>query len=211
MSGRRAMVDLVIVEHDAGGRAPWPAPLEAAGLAASQLGADARIACVAIDAEGCRVAPLLQVDPVAECAPAIAETLVAVRDEVEPGYAYTLRCAVDVLGPYPNRARDRRAAIIFFSDGRPGADLPDTPDVYRLLEERGWPVFTIGVGTAASDPAASSVLATMARATGGGFFPAATADELLAACAAVIAELVRERPANDGMSAGGGGADLGGE
>src|SRR5207302_10517552 len=112
-------------------------------------------------------------------------TLVAVKDEVEPGYAYTLRCAVDVLGrgeaaykAYPYRARDRRAAIIFFSDGRPGPDLPDAPDVYRLLRERGWPVFTIGVGTAASDPAASAVLATMATATGGEFFPAATADEL---------------------------------
>src|SRR5437588_61945 len=82
-SAGAATVDLVIVEHrDACGRAPWLAPLEATSLAASLLGADARFACIAIDAvEGCRRAPLRPVCPVVERAGAIAAELLALADE----------------------------------------------------------------------------------------------------------------------------------
>jgi hypothetical protein len=215
---RAATVDLVIVAlRDACGRAPWPAPLEATSLAASLLDADARFACIAIDAlEGCRRAPLRPVCPGIERAGAIADELLALADDGEAGYAYALRCAVDSLiegdAAYqrlPFRTADRRAAILFIGDGRPGADVPDASAECELLRQRGWPVFTVGVGAAASESGAEAVLRTMAIVTRGAFFSAATADELVAACGAAIAEL-RGRGKRDGMPAGRGGADRGG-
>jgi hypothetical protein len=59
----------------------------------------------------------------------------------------------------------------------------------RLLAERGWRVFTVGTGAAARDHAARAMLRYLARASGGRWSAATTAEDALGACERVVDRL----------------------
>ncbi len=207
-------VDLVFVQDDSASmyRAAHDDPPalrpEAARLTVSLL-EGARAAFIAFGAadRGCAI-PLQRISCDEDRRTLMARIEAATYEKGGTDYADGLRSVIDALvegdaayGWPPYRAEGHAVGVLFMSDGQPGVDPDRVPDRRRLdelrseggpyerLRERGWPVFTIGVGRAANDAEAAGVLSEMAEATGGRPFVAATVHGLLEACAAVVAGL----------------------
>jgi len=206
-------VDLVIVQDDSSsmyrsdGAAAHAARLEAVCLAISLLGVRARVGFIAFGTvnRGRSIPPR----PVAtedQRRQLIAEVKAATYEKGGTDYGDALRAVVDALtdgdGAYgwpPYRADGRTAGVLLVSDGRVRdaqqlRQLREMGGVYETLRERGVPVFTVGVENAVREPEAAAVLREMAMATGGNAYLARTPGELMASCAAVIAELGSRRP-----------------
>lgn len=208
-------LDLVLVQDDsvsicrADGDDLPAMRLEAARRAVSLLAPGARIAFIAFGAaDQGRVIPLESIDCDQDRRAAIARMEAATFEKGGTDYVDALRAVIDALTEgdpaygWPRyRAEGRTVGVLFLSDGQPGAEPYRVPDqlqllelrseggIYELLRKRGWPVFTIGVGSAARSAEAAAVLREMAEKTGGRSYVAATRDELLVACTAVVAQL----------------------
>lgn len=195
-------LDVVLVVDDSASmwRAPAGAPaaarLEAAHLAVSLLPSGARAAFVSFGAagSGC-VVPLQTIDRGDDREALMERMTAATFEKGGTDYGEAHRSIIDALvdgdvayGWPPYRAEGRTVAILFVSDGRPGLDPRRLQD-QRRLRERAWPVHTVGVGSAAHEPDAGLVLRELAESSGGRARLATTVDELLNACAGIVADL----------------------
>lgn len=218
-------LDLVVVQDDSAsvcGADGACQRLEAGRLAVSRLRPGARVAFVAFGAaDRGRAMALRRIHRDADRRAILGAMEEATFEKGGTDYVDALRSVIDVLedgdaayGWPPYRAGRRMVAVLFLSDGQPGVDSRGEPDrqqldalrepggVYELLRARGCPVFTIGLGGAVDDPEAATILGEMAEATGGEFRLASSPDELLAACAAVMAELGRREASAEDRGAG---------
>jgi len=207
-AARESTVDLVVVQDDsasmcrADDAGPGVARLEAVRLAVSLLGPGARVGFVAFGAaRRGQMIPLRRVRDAEDRRGLMAGIVAATYEKGGTDYGDGLRSAIDALmtgdvayGWRPYCVPGRTAGVLLVSDGRLSdpnqlRELRERNGVYDCLRQRGVPVFTIGVGSAAHEPEAAAVLREMAVATGGRPFLAPTPGALLGACTEVVAQL----------------------
>jgi hypothetical protein len=205
-AARASALDIVILQDDsrsvccADGGDTGATRLEAARLVVTLVDVGTRVAFVAFGGpgRGCPVS-LRQIGSDLDRRLLIADMEAATFEKQGTDYGEALRWIVDALAEGdetywrpPYRVDGRSAGALFLSDGllrdrQHLRELREPGGICDRLRERGWPVCTIGLCT--RDEPSADVLRELAGATGGRSFSASTADELLHACAAAIAEL----------------------
>jgi hypothetical protein len=213
-------VDLVLVQDDSDSmwlKDPGAAiRTEAASLALELVGLDVsgagdRFAFASFgSSDQAQVIPLRPVRGAVDRAAILRWIRAMTSPKGSTDYDSGLRAAIDALqdrddayasprGPR-YRASGRAMGVVLLSDGQPqatpfwpfdrrgrGSDDP----VLDLFRDRGWPLFTIGVGLASEACAAHRVLARVAERTGG---LAYAPGDLRRICSAIVTE-IRHREA----------------
>ena len=169
---------------------------EVARLTVSRVRLGTRIGFVGFDAGLGHEVPLMRIDCEESRRAVVARLRVSRPDDGWTGWADALRAVIDVAGE--DQAGRRRAVLAVsgrpVGGGRVNWAREPEGEACRLLAARGWRLFTVGTGAAAEDRAARRMLRYLARTSGGRSSVAATAEETMGACRAVVDRLSGHRP-----------------